>query len=79
MKLVGTDEIAPPTVYSGHTDADLLKEVEHRFTTPGPLLRTLIHRFKVAVEAQDSTVDRDELAEKTADCPACGTTLKVEL
>ena len=78
MKLKDARAIPLPPVWSGHTDADILKEVERYFPAPGPLLRTLIHRFKVSLEAHEGSVSIEDLQEATAECPACGTALKVD-
>lgn len=73
MKLIDARTLPITPVWSGHTDADLLNEINHYFPTPGPLLSEVFTRFAMRVSADCRGEDEGE-----ANCPACGTALKLD-
>lgn len=78
MKLKDVRTLPAPRVWSGHTDSALLREVDHYFPTPGPLLKEVIDRFRSAVEHMGDSPQESDGEIQTGECPACGTVLKVD-
>lgn len=76
IKLLDAVELPRPRVYSSHTDADLVKQLDHLYPEPGdPLLAEVFQRFRD--HASNSV--RIEDSEVTAHCPNCNSKLLVQI